>query len=34
MGVFEYDMIDELFGVFQGWAKCDNWAKQAKVLFK
>ncbi|MCB0548558.1 MAG: hypothetical protein KDD19_13335 [Phaeodactylibacter sp.] len=28
----EYDMIDELLGVFQGRAKRDEWAKQAKTL--
>ncbi|MCB0564040.1 MAG: hypothetical protein KDD01_06655 [Phaeodactylibacter sp.] len=28
----EYDMIDELLGAFQGRAKRDQWAKQAKSL--
>ena len=28
----EYDMIDELLGTFQGRAKRDEWAKQAKTL--
>lgn len=28
----EYDMIDELLGVFQGRAQRDEWAKQAKAL--
>lgn len=32
MGPAEYDMIDELLGAFQGRAKRDNWAKQAKQL--
>lgn len=34
MGAAEYDMIDELLGAFQGRAKRDNWAKQAKALLK
>ncbi|MCR9100374.1 MAG: hypothetical protein NXI25_10515 [bacterium] len=34
MGASEYDMIDELLGAFQGRAKRDNWARQAKALLK
>lgn len=34
MGAAEYDMIDELLGAFQGRAKRDNWAKQAKEMSK
>ena len=32
MGSTEYDLIDELLGAFQGRAKRDSWAKQAKSL--
>jgi predicted flap endonuclease-1-like 5' DNA nuclease len=32
MGPAEYDTIDELLGAFQGRAKRDNWAAQAKQL--
>lgn len=32
MGAAEYDMMDELLGAFQGRAKRDHWAKQAKTM--
>ena len=32
MGATEYELVDELLGAFQGRAKRDNWAKQAKAL--
>ncbi|MEQ8703600.1 MAG: hypothetical protein RIC19_06760 [Phaeodactylibacter sp.] len=34
MGTAEYDKIDELLGTFQGRAKRDHWARQAKALLK
>jgi len=32
MNSADYDLIDELLGAFQGRAKRDNWAQQAKSL--